>query len=263
MFADAPVADIPGVLGDLESQGWETVWIAEARDGREAFTLAHHLLAHTQRMNVATGIANMWYREPWAAAKAQQFLTDVSGDRFLLGLGVGHRGVTARSKVEYGRPAETLADYAAGVDRAHRDHAAHFASRRVLAALGPRMLKTAASTSAGAISYLAPVAHTRVARESLGEDAFLAVSLKIVLGRGDAALERARDAVVTPLQLQELLRQPRQAWPHRNRRARRSARSGARSGGCGRPRRCRCEGAGASRRRCRPRGARGRRRCCR
>ncbi|MET0821298.1 MAG: TIGR03620 family F420-dependent LLM class oxidoreductase [Aeromicrobium sp.] len=193
--------DIPGVMDAVESQGWGTLWFAESRVGREAMSLASLLLSHTERMVIATGVANLWFRDPWAAAKGQAFLTEASGDRFILGLGVGHRGVTPRSKSEYGRPVDTLSDYVAAVDRIHRDEAQAFAGRRVLAALGPRMLALSASTSAGAISYLGPVSHTRSARASLGPEPFLAVSLKVALGRKAEVLEVARASVAGPLQL--------------------------------------------------------------
>jgi probable F420-dependent oxidoreductase len=61
--------------------------------------------------------------------------------------------------------------------------------RRVLAALGPKMLKLSAERAAGAHPYLTTPEHTRRAREILGSGALLAPEQKVVL---DADPVRAR-----------------------------------------------------------------------
>jgi probable F420-dependent oxidoreductase len=53
--------------------------------------------------------------------------------------------------------------------------------RRVLAALGPAMLKLAAEKTWGAHPYFAPVAHTKFARQTLGRGPLLAVEQAAVL----------------------------------------------------------------------------------
>jgi probable F420-dependent oxidoreductase len=62
---------------------------------------------------------------------------------------------------------------------------------RVLAALGPKMLKLAASRAAGAHPYFTPVEHTRFAREHLGAGPLLAPELACAV---DSDPERARAA---------------------------------------------------------------------
>jgi probable F420-dependent oxidoreductase len=64
------------------------------------------------------------------------------------------------------------------------------APRRVLAALGPKMLELAAERTWGAHPYFVPVAHTRYARQLMGPDAFLGVELAVVL---DHDVARARE----------------------------------------------------------------------
>jgi len=54
-------------------------------------------------------------------------------------------------------------------------------SRRVLAALGPRVLQLSAERSAGAHPYLTTPEHTAKARELVGNSVFLAPEHKVVL----------------------------------------------------------------------------------
>src|SRR3984885_14714969 len=73
----------------LETWGYGALWIPEAI-GREVFSASAWLLANTTRLNVASGIANIYARDAFAAAAAQKGLNEQSGGRFLLGLGVSH-----------------------------------------------------------------------------------------------------------------------------------------------------------------------------
>jgi len=71
--------------------------------------------------------------------------------------------------------------------------------RRVLAALGPRVLKLAADRAAGAHSYLTTPEHTRRAREILGSGVVLAPEQKVVLDTDPArARSIGRPVVATP-----------------------------------------------------------------
>ena len=53
----------------IENLGYNTLWIPEGL-GREPFAHAAHLLAHTKRLIIATGIANIWARDPITMAAA-------------------------------------------------------------------------------------------------------------------------------------------------------------------------------------------------
>jgi probable F420-dependent oxidoreductase len=100
---------------------------------------------------------------------------------------VGHR----EAHVEYRKPMEALTDYLDKLDSYGVPK-----SRRVVAALGPKVLQLSAERSAGAHPYLTTPEHTAGAREILGPDAFLAPEHKVVLTT-DAAEARAagRDAL--------------------------------------------------------------------
>src|SRR5205823_13409348 len=95
----------------VEEWGYAALWIPESR-GRNALAHSSWLLANTQKLIVATGIANIYARDPMAMANGQRTLAEQSGGRFLLGVGVSHRpmveGLRGHS---YGRPVATMRAY--------------------------------------------------------------------------------------------------------------------------------------------------------
>jgi probable F420-dependent oxidoreductase len=195
-FAVAPAADARSAAREIESLGYETLWYPEGLGTRESFTNAAVLLGATERVRVASGIANVWARDAVSAANAARVLADAFDDRFLLGLGVSHpRQVDPRGH-RYEKPVAHMSAYLDAMDAdpfVSPDGAA--AARppvpRVLAALRPPMLRLAAAKALGAHTYLVPVEHTRRARELLGPDALLIAEQKVVLAP-DAAEARAR-----------------------------------------------------------------------
>jgi probable F420-dependent oxidoreductase len=123
---------------------------------------------------------NMWKDDAHTVAASFARIEGRFPGRFLLGVGAGHREATQ----EYAQPYDTLARY---VDVLRADGVP--ADSLVLAALGPRVLRLAAGRTAGAIPYLVPPDHTRLAREILGPGPLLAPEQKVVL---EADPERAR-----------------------------------------------------------------------
>jgi probable F420-dependent oxidoreductase len=172
---------------ELESLGYRSIWIPEALH-REVISHATALLASTSTITVATGIARVHARSPQSAALAQRFLTDRFAGRFVLGLGVSHPRIVERMLGQtFARPLGTMRDYLDAIDATPGGTpAAADGAPRVLAALGPKMLALAAKRSAGAHTYLAPVAHTEWAREVLGPEVVLAPAIKVVLARDHA-----------------------------------------------------------------------------
>jgi probable F420-dependent oxidoreductase len=168
----------PELAADLEQLGYGALWLggSPAAD----LTIVDRLLAATGTLVVGTSIVNMWQADPAVVAQSYARIEAGYPGRFVLGVGAGHREATP----EYVSPYETLVTYvdrllAAGVP----------AERLVLAALGPRVLKLAADRTAGAIPYLVPPEHTRLAREILGPDKLLAPEHKVVL---DTDAQRGR-----------------------------------------------------------------------
>jgi probable F420-dependent oxidoreductase len=166
----------------IESLGYGAFWIPEAI-GRHPFAHAAWLLAKTERLVVATGIANIYARDAAATAAAQKTLAEQSGGRFLLGLGVSHRPMVeaVRGHV-YQSPVATMRAY---LDRmAKAPYAAVPPAETpptVLAALGPQMLKLAATRTQGAHPYFTTPEHTAMARKLMGPDAWLCVEQKVLL----------------------------------------------------------------------------------
>ena len=195
-FAVAAAADARPVAREIEELGYDTLWYSEGLGTRESLTNAAVLLGATARIRIASGIANIWARDPVAAANAARVLADAFGDRFLLGLGVSHpRQVDPRGH-RYVKPVARMSAYLDAMDddpfvSPHGEALARPPVRRVLAALRPPMLRLAASKSLGALTYLVPVEHTRRARELLGPDALLIAEQKVLLS-SDPADARAR-----------------------------------------------------------------------
>jgi len=166
----------------IEALGYRTLWIPETV-GRHPFASAAWLLASTERLNVATGIANIYHREPGVALAGQNTLAEQSGDRFLLGLGVSHQPLVEGVRgLTYGKPVATMRNYLEAMDASpYRAPAPDPKPKRVIAALGPRMLETARELCDGAHPYFTSPAHTRMAREILGPEKWLCVEQKVVL----------------------------------------------------------------------------------
>lgn len=166
----------------LEGLGYAALWIPETV-GRDPFAHAAWLLANTERLVVATGIANIYHRQPGVCSQAQKTLAEQSGNRFLLGLGVSHKPLVEGLRgLAYGPPVATMRDYLAKM--AASPYGALQPSEPppvVIAALGPKMLELAGQAANGAHPYFTSPVHTRMARQILGPDKWLCVEQKVVL----------------------------------------------------------------------------------
>ncbi len=175
----------------IEELGYPALWVPEAVTSREIFAHASWLLASTDRLVVASGIANIWARDAAAMANGWRMLTDAYPDRFVLGLGVSHEGSVGRRGGRYERPYTKMRAYLDAMDRAASSAPEPEAEpRRMLAALGPRMLELAAERSLGAHPYFVPVEHTAFARSRLGPEPVLAVEQTVVLETDPAEARR-------------------------------------------------------------------------
>jgi probable F420-dependent oxidoreductase len=127
-----------------------------------------------------------------AMSAGQRTLTSAFPDRFLLGLGVSHGPMVEGFLGErYERPLTKMRAYLDAMDQApFMADAPSTEPTRVLAALGPKMLRLAAERAAGAHPYFVPVEHTAMARETLGSAPLLCVEQAVVL-QTDAEQARA------------------------------------------------------------------------
>ncbi|APA77612.1 LLM class F420-dependent oxidoreductase [Mycobacterium avium subsp. hominissuis] len=169
----------PQQAKDIEALGYGAVWVGGSPPAELAWV--EPLLEATTTLQVATGIVNIWTAPAGPVAESFHRIEAAYPGRFLLGIGVGH----PEAHTEYRKPYDALADYLTQLDEYGVP-----AGRRVVAALGPRVLKLSAERSAGAHPYLTTPEHTARARELIGPSAFLAPEHKVVL-TADAEQARA------------------------------------------------------------------------
>ena len=168
----------PEVVAEVEALGYGTIWVGGSPPGDLA--VVEHLLDTTKHIAVATGIVNVWQDDAATVGASYHRITARHPGRFLLGLGIGHPEATR----EYQRPYATLVRYLDQLDDLKVP-----AEGRLLAALGPRVLRLSAERAAGAHPYLVTPEHTRQARQILGDGPLLAPEQKLVL---ETDPERAR-----------------------------------------------------------------------
>jgi probable F420-dependent oxidoreductase len=188
---ELPAARERRAVAEIEALGYPSLWIPEGLASKEIVAHASLLLDASDGLTVATGIANMWARDAVSLANAARALADDHPGRLVLGIGVGHGSSTEARGMRYDRPVEAVRTYLERMDAA--PSSAPDPARpapRMLAALGPKMLRLAAERTAGAHTYFVPVEHTAVARAALGPDAILAVEQTVVLS-DDRSVGRA------------------------------------------------------------------------
>jgi len=188
----------------VEERGYAALWIPESR-GRNALVHSAWLLANTQRLIVATGIANIYARDPMAMANGQRGLNEQSDGRFLLGVGVSHRpmvqGVRGHT---YGKPVTTMRAYLEGMrDAPYQAPMPREKPLTIVAALGPRMMALSSELADGAHPYNTTPEHTAEARAILGPDKLLCPEVWVLLETDRAtARSAAREALSRYLQLE-------------------------------------------------------------
>jgi probable F420-dependent oxidoreductase len=178
-----PARDLRRAVAEIESMGFGTIWVGEAL-AREAFAAAAIILAATSRIKVATGIANIWVRDPTAMMNGGRSLAEAWPNRFVLGIGVSHAPLVTARGHEYDRPLTAMRTYLDLMEKApYRGPAPNPPPPIVLAALGVKMLELARERTAGAHPYYVPVEHTREARRILGPERLLAPEQAIVFAK--------------------------------------------------------------------------------
>ncbi|HEU4340717.1 MAG TPA: LLM class F420-dependent oxidoreductase [Candidatus Binatia bacterium] len=190
-FDYQPAAKVREAAAELEQLGFAAIWFPESV-GRESLTHAAFLLGATSQIVIATGIANIYARDPVTTAAGQNTLAEAYPGRFLLGLGVSHIPLVEQIRGHsYGKPVATMRAYLDRMDRApYRAVPPSVKPVRVLAALGPEMLRLARDRAGGAHPYFVPPEHTARAREILGRDRLLAVEQAVVF---ETASTKARE----------------------------------------------------------------------
>ncbi|WP_326702027.1 LLM class F420-dependent oxidoreductase [Streptomyces cyaneofuscatus] len=188
---DAGRKAIAEAVAELEELGYGTLWIGGSPSPDDAAAV----VAATRTATVATGILNIWSHTAEEVAARIATVEEAARGRFVLGLGVSHGPMVP----QYAKPYSAMVAYLDALDAATPSVEP---GERVLAALGPKMLKLAADRALGAHPYLVTTEHTAEAREALGPDALLAPELTVVLDTDpDRARTTARNMLEMYLQL--------------------------------------------------------------
>jgi probable F420-dependent oxidoreductase len=182
----------------LDERRYDSFWLPELI-GREPIATAGFLLGRTRRISIATGIANVYARDAIAMAQARNSLAELSGGRFMLGLGVSNAQFnTARGHV-WQPPLQKMTAY---LDAMGAVKSATPPPPTYVAAHGPLLQKLGAKRSNGIITYLMPPEHTRQSRQRIGATAELNAAAMFLAERDPATARRkARAALKMYIQL--------------------------------------------------------------
>jgi len=180
---------------EAERLGFESVWVTQLPDARDAALVLAAYAAATQGVRLGTGVLPIYTRHPTAMAQMAATLDEMSSGRLILGLGVSHR-VTVESMwgIKLERPADAMREYVSIVRASLREGAAsedgelfsahwsYSAPRRaeipiMLAALGPKMLELAGEVSDGVVLWMCSpsyikesvLPHVKAGREKAGK----------------------------------------------------------------------------------------------
>lgn len=172
-------AAIAPLAVQAEKLGYGALWLGGSQ--QLPLDAVRDALAATERLVVGTGIFRVWDASAAEVAPVWRGLEADFPGRFLLGLGVGH----APHVADYQRPYQKMTSYLDELDEAQVPQ-----RTRVLAALGPKMIKLAGERGAGIHPYFTTPAHTRGAREILGAGPLLVPEQKVVI---EPDLAKARE----------------------------------------------------------------------
>lgn len=187
----------------VEDLGFGTLWVNEG-SGREPFAVLGALARTTSRITLGLGIATVYARDAAAAHAGARTIGDLSGGRFVMGIGASHKSSAEARGHEYARPLPLMRAYLDAYERAPWTGPATEDPPLVMAALGPGMLALAATRTAGAFPYLVTAGMVRDARvrlDAAARDAGIAATplliatLPAMLGDPAANADGARTVV--------------------------------------------------------------------
>jgi F420-dependent oxidoreductase-like protein len=162
-----------------ERLGVESVWVTQLPNSRDAALVLAAYAHATPRLAFGTAVLPIYTRHPTAMVQMAATLDEMSGGRFILGLGVSHK-VTVESMwgLHLEHPAAAMREYLDIVRTSLRDggcsiegkhfsaHWAYSGPRRAempvfISALGPRMLELAGEEADGVVLWMCSPAYIR------------------------------------------------------------------------------------------------------
>jgi len=190
-----PATEAVTFARQLETWGYSTLWLPEAVS-RDPFSLIGYLAANTKKLVFATGIANIYARDPMSMNAIHKTLSEIAPGRFALGMGVSHAPLVSDIRGhDYAKPVTTMRSYLERMEGSlYLGPNAEEPAPVLLGALRQNMLKLSAEKVSGAHPYFVPVEHTAWAREVLGEGPLLCPE-QMLLGESDP--DKARDIART------------------------------------------------------------------
>lgn len=162
-----------------ERLGFESVWTTQLPDARDAALVLAAYAGATQRVGLGTGVLPIYTRHPTAMVQMAATLDELSGGRFILGIGISHK-VTVESMwgLRLDSPVDAMREYLEILRASLRDGAAavegkHFSARWaysaprraelpiMISALNPRMLELAGERADGVVLWMCSPAYIR------------------------------------------------------------------------------------------------------
>jgi F420-dependent oxidoreductase-like protein len=156
----------------VEQHGYESLWTTQLPTARDASLVLAAYASATQRVKLGTGVLPIYTRHPTAMVQMAATLDELSGGRFILGLGVSHR-VTVEGMwgLQLVSPVEAMREYLTIVRSSIRDGACSFEGKHftatwsylgprredmpiMISALNPRMLELAGELADGVVLYM-------------------------------------------------------------------------------------------------------------
>jgi probable F420-dependent oxidoreductase len=190
-------AETAAFARSIERWGYGALWQAEGF-GRDVMVESGWLIAHTERLIAASGIANIYARDAVCTKGAQYALEEQAPGRFLLGLGVSHGMVVEWRGHAYAKPVEAMRAYLTALrDWSYQAPAPAEPPPTVIAALGPKMLELAASHADGAHPYNVTPEHSAEARRIMGPGKLLCPEQKVMLETDPAKARATAQAVMS------------------------------------------------------------------
>ena len=185
-----PSAGVVELSPLMEQAGFGAFWKGEANN-TDPFVLCCAIAARTSKLLVGTGIYHIYGRSPVTMGIQAATLQDLSGGRFLLGLGVANKTIAGWHGGTFNRPLRRIREYveivrkvAAGerveykgeiYDTGQRFQLSwkpeHPELRVYIAGLGPKMTHLAGEIADGVVINMAPASQIRVIAERVRDGA--------------------------------------------------------------------------------------------
>ncbi|MGR8949193.1 MAG: TIGR03620 family F420-dependent LLM class oxidoreductase [Gammaproteobacteria bacterium] len=202
VFGFTDILDAKGnseLASRVEEMGYSTLWYPEAF-GYEAFGLGGYLLSQTKTLQVASGIANIYARDPASSALGLNTLNNLYGGRFVLGLGVSHAPLVSDLRGhEYKKPVATMRKYLDMMDQAWEALGSTPEVKQVvLAALGPKMTQLADERTQGSFPYNITPEQAAISKQNSPKGGAVICEQKVCLCEDPEQARKAARAALEP-----------------------------------------------------------------